>query len=69
MFLKTTLQRPTTLVRLGALFLLLSCLLRFFVHPTPSLSPDLLDGFLGLLSGLSIGFFLVAIWQKRHRQA
>jgi hypothetical protein len=61
-------MRPSLLIRLGALFLLSSALVRWFVHPSPDLSENALDGLLGLLSGLSIGFFLMAIWVKTRRR-
>ena len=68
MILKSTLQRPSTLVRLGALFFLLSSVLRWFVHPAHDPSADLRDGFMGLFYGLSIGLFLLAVWRKSHRR-
>ena len=54
------------LVRLGALSLLLSALLRWFVHPSPAISEDTLDGLVGLFHGLTIGFFLLAIYRRSH---
>ena len=57
---------PSTFVRLGALFLLASSLMRWFVHPSAAISADTLDGLTGLLSGLTIGFFLVAVYRKAH---
>jgi hypothetical protein len=51
------------------LFLLLASAARWFLHPTASVGPDLIDAGIGLLYGLSIGFLLASLRRNKLRCA
>ena len=69
MFFKTKVQRPSTLIRLGAFFLLVGALLQspWSKHWMAGTSGDLTDFLMGLFYALAIGFFLMAVWRKSRQ--
>jgi len=67
MIFKNRSNPPHTLRTIGMLFLLLASAARWFLHPTTSVGPDLVDAGIGLLYGLSIGFLLVSL-RRNQRQ-
>lgn len=71
MFFKMRLQRPSTLIRLGALFLLVGSLLQspWLKHWRAGTSVDVTDFLLGLFYALAIGFFLMGVWRKSRQDA
>ena len=68
MTFRNPLEDPGVLIRLGALFLLLASLWKWFVHPGGRLSGGAIEGGTGLLYGLSIGCFLLGIRRNRVRR-
>lgn len=68
MSLRNPLKDPGTLIRLGALFLLLASLWKWFIHPGGRLSEGVVDGGAGFLYGLSIGCFLLGMKRNSRRR-
>lgn len=48
-------------IRLGMLFLALAILWRWFVHPRPHFSSNLVDGIAGVFLGISLGCLLTGL--------
>jgi hypothetical protein len=64
MCLPSRTSRVNTLTRVGLLFFTLANFARFFLHPNALFSRWPVDGFVGLLYGVSIGCMLLGIRQK-----
>ncbi|HXM50045.1 MAG TPA: hypothetical protein VN956_19550 [Pyrinomonadaceae bacterium] len=56
-----------TLRTVGLIGLILASLSRWFLHPTPSFGPNLVDGVIGLFYGLSISCLLLSL-RRGNRQ-
>lgn len=67
MILRKRLEEPCTLIRLGALCLILANLSHRFLHPTTDFWQGVADGATGMLFGLSIGCFLLSVRRTKHR--
>jgi hypothetical protein len=61
-------NRLNSILRTGLLFLLLSSLWRWFVHPTSILPADAVDAIQGLLLGISITCMLIGLVRSRRSQ-
>jgi hypothetical protein len=68
-FLKVMIQnRFDSMLRTGLIFLLLSSLWRWFVHPSAILPENAVDAIQGLLLGISIMSMLIGLVRGRKSQ-
>jgi hypothetical protein len=58
--------KPDVMIRVGFVFMILGSLWRLLVHPNSFFTQNLIDGVMGLLYGICIGFLLVGIWRKNR---
>jgi hypothetical protein len=66
MNLRTRLNDRTFALRAGLTALLLASLARWFLRPSASLTPSLVDTVTGLLYGVAIALMLRAVWLNRR---
>ena len=67
MWLRRKYPEPSTVLRLGLVFLIIASLGRYFVGPSAGLSEGLVDGVHGFLYGLTIATLLLGLWLNRRR--
>ena len=65
MILRRAAADPNTILRFGYVFLIVASLGKWFLRPGAGLSPDLADGVVGLLYGITIGTLLLGLWLAR----
>lgn len=58
---------PSTILRLGFVFLILASLGRYFLRPSAGLSEGVADGVHGFLYGVTIATLLLGLWMNRRR--
>lgn len=62
---RIAMKNPRTLMMVGLTCLVIAILPRF-IHLTPRINPDMIDFASGLMTGVSIGLNLLAIWLGGH---
>jgi hypothetical protein len=61
MILRRSLNEPAVMIRIGSASFLLASLSRWFIHPSADFWRGLADGATGLLLGITIACYLIAV--------
>lgn len=61
MILRRSLNQPAVMIRIGSASFLLASLSRWFIHPSADFWRGLADGTTGLLFGITIACYLIAV--------